>query len=75
MLTSFHRSRHILFACCGSQEEEEERTEDGRAGTCARGRSAAVSISMACFHGLGLSLLRWVDEWSFLGSIFLGHFY
>lgn len=34
-----------------------------------------ASISMECFHGHRLPLLGSVDEWSFLGSVFLGHFY
>lgn len=32
-------------------------------------------ISMECFHGHRLSLPEWMDEWSFLGSVFLGHFH
>lgn len=32
-------------------------------------------ISMECFHGHCLSLPGWVNEWSFLGSVFLGHFH
>lgn len=30
---------------------------------------------MECFHGHCLSLPGWVNEWSFLGSVFLGHFH
>lgn len=32
-------------------------------------------ISMECFHGHRVSLPGWVDEWSFLGSVFLGRLY
>lgn len=32
-------------------------------------------ISMECFHGHRLSVPEWMDERSFLGSVFLGHFH
>ena len=49
----------------------------GREGKGLRERwvGSTALISMECFHGHLLSLLGWVDEWSFLGSVFLGHFY
>lgn len=49
----------------------------GREGRGSRERwvGRAALISMECLHGHLLSLLGWVDEWSFLESVFLGHFY